>query len=109
MATANKLTVAYAEAMLAATPVALLVEGKKPARLAGVGNDQIMKMEREMDNLQSQYKLVEQTYGQEVLNMVLAKGYLTKILRNDAVAAYLRAEEPELLTEFELIVQTTSL
>ena len=109
MSSANSLTIAYAEAMLAATPVALLVEGKRPARLAGVGSDQILKMEREMSNLQNQYKLVEQTYGQEVLNLVLAKGYLTKLLRNEAVAAYLRSEEPELLSEFESIVQTTSL
>jgi hypothetical protein len=109
MSTANTLTISYAEAMLAATPTAMLVEGKKPARLDGVGKDQVLKMEREMGNLQSQYKLVEQTYGQEVLNLVLAKGYLTKLLRNESVAAYLRAEEPELLAEFETIVQTTSL
>jgi hypothetical protein len=109
MSSANTLTISYAEAMLAATPTALLVEGKKPARLDGVGKDQVLKMEREMSNLQTQYKLVEQTYGQEVLNLVLAKGYLTKLLRNESVAAYLRAEEPELLAEFETIVQTTSL
>jgi hypothetical protein len=36
-------------------------------------------------------------------------GYLTKLLRNESVTAYLRAEEPELLAEFESIVQTTSL
>jgi len=109
MSSANTLTISYAEAMLAATPAAMLVEGKKPARLAGVGNDQVLKMERELGNLQTQYKLVEQTYGQEVLNLVLAKGYLTKLLRNESVAAYLRAEEPELFAEFESIVQTTSL
>ncbi len=62
-----------------------------------------------MSNLQSQYKQVEQTYGQEVLNMVLAKGYLTKLLRNESVAAYLRSKEPDLLAEFELIVQSTAL
>jgi hypothetical protein len=94
---------------LAGTPAARLVGGKKPARLASVGNEQVLKMEREMSNLQTQNKLVEQTYGQEVLNLVLAKGDLTKLLCNESVAAYLRAEKPELLAEFETIVQTTSL
>ena len=40
------------------------------------------KMEREMANLQGQYKMVEQTYGQDVLNLVLARGYLAKLLEN---------------------------
>ena len=62
-----------------------------------------------MSNLQTQYKLVEHSHGQEVLNLVLAKGYLTKILRNECVAAYLRVKEPDLLAECESIVQTTTL
>ncbi|MNM61187.1 RepB plasmid partitioning protein [compost metagenome] len=66
-------------------------------------------MEREMTNLQGQYKLVEQTYGQDVLNLVLAKGYLAKLLENVSVSAFLRQRDPDLLAEFELIVQTVSL
>ena len=66
---------------------------------------QVAKMEREMSNLEGQYKLVEQTYGQDVLNLVLAKGYLTKLLANKPVARYLKQKQPELLTEFEAIVQ----
>ena len=42
-------------------------------------------MEREMANLQGQYKMVEQTYGQDVLNLVLARGYLAKLLENKQV------------------------
>jgi hypothetical protein len=41
-------------------------------------------MEREMSNLQGQYKLVGQTYGQDVLNPVLAKGYLAKLLETNS-------------------------
>jgi hypothetical protein len=63
------------------------------------------KMEREMANLQDQYKMVEQTYGQDVLNLVLAKGYLTKLLENQSVARYLHQNQPEVLAAFEGIVQ----
>ena len=62
-----------------------------------------------MNNLQGQYKLVEQTYGQDVLNLVLAKGYLAKLLENELVAQYLRQRQPDLLAEFETIVETVSL
>lgn len=109
MVLANNITVAYAEALLVATPAAMLVEGKKPAKLAGVSQEQMARMEREMSNLQDQYKMVEQTYGQDVLNLVLARGYLTKLLENTTVARYLRQRHPEVLEQFENIVATTSL
>lgn len=52
-----------------------MLDGKKTAKLTGLTADQMARMEREMTNLQGQYKAVEQTYGQDVLNLVLAKGY----------------------------------
>ena len=109
MISANTVTVSYAQAMLMATPPALLVDEKKATKQPGVTQEQMAKMEREMGNLQGQYKLVEQTYGQDVLNLVLAKGYLTKLLANKPVARYLKQKQPELLTEFEAIVQAASL
>ena len=109
MISANTVTVSYAQAMLMATPPALLVDEKKATKQPGVTQEQMAKMEREMGNLQGQYKLVEQTYGQDVLNLVLAKGYLTKLLANKPVVRYLKQKQPELLTEFEAIVQAASL
>ena len=109
MLAANNVTVSYAEALLVATPSARLVDGKKPSKLTGVSPEQMAKMEREMSNLQGQYTLVEQTYGQDVLNLVLAKGSLTKLLESESVAQYLRQRQPDLLAEFEAIVATVSL
>ena len=62
-----------------------------------------------MSNLQGQYKMVEQTYGQDVLNLVLAKGYLARLLENKSVARYLKQRQPEVLAESEVIMQTVSL
>jgi ParB-like chromosome segregation protein Spo0J len=109
MVSANTVTVAYAEAMLVATPSEMLVEGKKPAKLSGLTQEQMAKMEREMSNLQGQYKMVEQTYGQDVLNLVLARGFLTKLLDNKQVVRYLKQWQSEVLAEFETIVQTVSI
>ncbi|AXW69695.1 chromosome partitioning protein ParB [Ralstonia solanacearum] len=109
MIAANNVTVSYAEALLVATPAARLVDGKKPAKLTGVTHEQMAKMEREMSNLQEQYKIVEQTYGQDVLNLVLAKGYLVKLLECQPVLAYLRQHQPDLVPEFESIRDVVSL
>ena len=109
MVSANIVTVAYAEAMLVATPVDLLVDGKRPHKLAGVSQEQMGKMEREMGSLQGQYKIVEQSYGRDVLNLVLARGYLVKLLENAAIARRLQQNFPELLSEFEVLVKTVAL
>jgi hypothetical protein len=109
MVAANNITVAYAQALLAATPSELLVGEVKTRKLRGVTSEQMAKMEREMGNIQGQYKLIEQTYGQDVLNLVLAKGYLVKLLDNAAVIRYLRQNQPDVLAEFENVVQTVSL
>ena len=66
-------------------------------------------MEREMGNLQEQYKLVEDSYGQDVLNLVLAKGYLTKLLQNNEISRYIQNAQPDVFTEFVTIVETVSL
>ncbi|MFM0069580.1 plasmid partitioning protein RepB C-terminal domain-containing protein [Paraburkholderia sediminicola] len=109
MVAANNVSVSYAEALLVATPAARLVEGKKPRKLTGVSPEQMAKMEREMSNLQGQYKLVEQTYGQDVLNLVLAKGYLAKLLENESARQYIAQHHPDLMAEFESIIATISL
>jgi len=109
MISANNLSASYAEAMLVATPVELLVDGKKPSKLAGVSPEQIARMEREMSNVQAQYRLVEESYGQDVMDLVLAQGYIAKLLDNTEVTRYLKRRQPEILVEFERLVQTASL
>jgi hypothetical protein len=42
-------------------------------------------------------------------NLVLAKGYLARLVENELVAQYLRQRQPDLLAEFETIVETVSL
>lgn len=109
MLSANSLTMNYAEALLAATPVEMLVDGTKPATMKGVTPEQMARMEREMANLQSQYKLIEENYAEDVLNLVLAQGYLAKLLENVAVRRYVAQQSPEIYEQLKLIVELNSL
>ena len=109
MISANNLTTTYADALLAATQPDMLVEGKKPKKRAGITQEQMSRMEREMANVQGQYKLAEQTFGQDVLNLVLARGYLAKLIENKAVSRFLKQRYEDVLEQFENIVQATSL
>jgi len=109
MISANNITIPYIEALLAASPAQLLVKEAKPKKLSGVSAEQMLKMEREMSNLQDQYKLIEETYGQDVLNLVLAKGYLSKLLNNAEVSRYIKNSQPEVFSQFISIVEAVSL
>lgn len=109
MISANNITIPYAEALLAASPAHLLVSEVKPKKVKGVSAEQMLKMEREMGNLQEQYKLVEESYGQDVLNLVLAKGYLAKLIENDEVSRYIQHSQPDVFSEFVTIVESVSL
>lgn len=109
MVATNNITVPYAQALLAATHSSLLVNEGAQKKIKGVTPEQMLKMEREMANLEGQFKLIEQSYGQDVLNLVLAKGYLAKLLGNEAVIRFLSQNTPDILREFSSIVQATSL
>ncbi|MEZ2354863.1 plasmid partitioning protein RepB C-terminal domain-containing protein [Caballeronia sp. RCC_10] len=89
MLAANNVSATYAEALLAATPTDRLVDARRRPRRIAASQEQIARMEREMNNLQGRYKLAEQSFGQDVLNLVLARGYLAKLLENEEVMRYL--------------------
>jgi hypothetical protein len=109
MLATNNITVVYAQALVAATPPQMLVGEAKPRKVAGVTAEQMAKMEKEMGNVHEQFKLVEQSYGNDVLNLVLVKGYLAKLMDNRAVVRFLSQRSPDVLAEFENIAQTVSL
>jgi hypothetical protein len=109
MVSTNNITVSYAQALVAATPSNMLIGETKPRKIAGVSADQMAKMEREMGNLHEQFKLAEQSYGQDILNLVLAKGYLAKLMSNEAILHHLTRKHPDVLSEFDGIVRMVNL
>ena len=62
-----------------------------------------------MSRVQTQYKDAEQNYGSDLLNLVVAKGYMTKLLSNEVVKNYILRHEPDILEQFELVVNTVSM
>nr|WP_274709019.1 plasmid partitioning protein RepB C-terminal domain-containing protein [Variovorax sp. S12S4] len=74
MISANSITVAYARALVMATAAEMLVKGKAVHKGRGVSQEQVDRMEREMSGLQDHYRMIEQTFGEDMLNLVLARG-----------------------------------
>jgi len=49
--------------------------------------------------------MIEQSYGIDHLDLVLAMGYLARLTENVRVVHHLARHHPELLAEFQRIVQ----
>ena len=109
MCSMNNFSVNYAGALLAATTSDQLLEPSQTKGLKGLSSAEIARMEQEMSLVQNRFKVIEQSYSNDVLNMVLARGFLNKLVSNKAVASYLQRRQPDLLEEFRSIVKITSL
>ena len=48
-------------------------------------------------------------YGDSVLNLVVASGYVSSLVGNPRVSRFLERHHPEILTEFKAIVAATPL
>jgi hypothetical protein len=102
-------SVTYSKAMLAATPQDHLIESEKPKRFKGISAEQIAQMESEMAKLQREMKLIEDSYGPDHLNLVLARGYLVTLLENQKVSRYLTQNHIGILGEFRRISEVVSM
>jgi hypothetical protein len=86
MIASNIIAVAIAKALLKATPPEQRANVNTAKReMKTVHIEQIEKLENEMSQVQEKYKEAESSYGSDLLNLVVAKGYLTKLLANGAV------------------------
>ena len=108
MVAMNKYTGNYARSLLAATPQDQLVAPDKPKQIRGLSAEQMSLMERESANLERQFKIVEQSYGTDHLDLVLAKGFLAKLLKNARIVRYLAHHHSGILAEFQKLADMES-
>lgn len=108
MVNANNYSVAYIAAILAGTPQAQLVEANKPKRINGVTPQAVARMEKELARLQEGITQIQDTYGQDHLQLTVLRGYVGKLLGNARVVRYLMQTRPEFLSEFQTIAEMES-
>lgn len=102
MEAANNYTAPYANALYVATPHEQLVTQKK-RKIAGVSEEQIERMETELDRIRRDIKHVEEDYGTNMLRLVVANGYISRLLDNDHVRGFLQRHHTVLLEQLIVI------
>lgn len=99
----NKYSISYAKSLVAATPESQLVRGTKTVK--GLSQQQIDMMEGESAALDREFKAIEQGYGSDHLDVVLATGYVARLLENARVVRHLAQRHPDILAEFQKIAE----
>jgi hypothetical protein len=99
----------FIRTILAATPDEQLVAPRHAKDGDDVSREQIARLERELAVAQSRTKYVEDTYGEDNLQLTIARAYLAKLLSKPTILRWLEAHQPEYLAEFQEIVDIASL
>lgn len=107
MISANCFTQTYARMVLTATRPEMLVV-KKEKIPTEVNAEEITRMEREMEKLYHDYKTVEDSLGETMLVLVVAKGYLARLLRNETISGYVSRCHAELIEELSAIMEAVT-
>lgn len=99
----------YVKCLVAATPPEQLIEEERPKEVRGLSPEDVAKMEHEMATLGREFKLIEESHGKNVLNLVIVNGFLKKLLDNARVVRFLSQNHPEILAEFQKILEARNL
>lgn len=102
MVAMNRYSMGYVKSIVAATPDDQLIEGKR-RQIRGLSDEQIALMAQESAQLDREFKLIEQTYGSDHLDLVLAAAYVSSLLANARIVRHLAQYHSDLLTEFQKI------
>lgn len=99
MVAANRFSASHAQMLFAMTPQDQLLEPEKPKQLRGLRPEDMARMEKEMEGLSEDFRLIEETHGRNVLDLVLACAYLRKLFGNSAVAKYVSQHFADFIVE----------
>ena len=88
MIAAANVTGSYAKVLLAGIRQGDLVSPEKTKKVIDIDPERIERMQREMEAVQTDFKAVETTYGANVLRLVVATGYLGRLIQNEQIRRY---------------------
>jgi ParB-like chromosome segregation protein Spo0J len=109
MVSANIFSRAYVQALLIGTPKDQLINPDMPKQAKGLSAEELARMEQEMKAVEPNFKAVEQSYGENVLNLTLARGYVKKLLLNAKVVRFLSSKHLDIFAEFEAVAAMETL
>lgn len=71
--------------------------------------EDLARIEHEMRVQEKDFRMLDETYNEHVMALTIARGYLRSLLENSRIVRFLSQHYREYLTEFQRIVESTSL
>jgi len=96
MVAANKFAASYADMILATTRPEGLNDSAKPKK-SKICVEDLARMEAEMERLRQDCQAVETEMGDTMLALVVAKGFMSRLLRNENIHGHLKRYHGDLL------------
>lgn len=109
MVSGSNYTRAYADALIIGTPAEQLVSGSKPKSPHGISDDEVTRMEKEMEVLERDYRLHQDGFGENSLHLNAVQRYVKRLLENGKVKRFMTNRYPELLEELQELATLESL
>ena len=106
MISANRFVLPYVKMLLAASRPEMLMEEK--TRRIGATPEDIARMERQLEKLYQDYKVDEDALGESMLVLVVAKGFIGRLLRNEALSVYLTRHHGHLMGELTSVMEAVA-
>ena len=92
----DNFTKSYVEALLIGTPKSQLADAVEKKKIKGLSDQDYSKMEKEIAELSRDIKAVESNYGTNMLKLVVANGYVSRLLDNSRISKYINRNQPEI-------------
>ena len=109
MVSANNYSSNYVNALLATTKPVDLIKPDELKKSTGLTTEQMAKLEREMASINHDYKDLEASYGDDMLLLVIASGFIEKLISKPEIERFLDSRHPEILENFRSVVASSSL
>lgn len=71
--------------------------------------EKLLKLENEIAHVESEFKIIEDSYGLNVLNLSFVKKYLETLLQNDQVNKFIKEQSPAIYDQFINLVDLDNL
>ena len=105
----NNFSVSCARSLLLATARDQLVEPSKPKPGLEQTRENLARLEREVGNLRKEIAEIEETYATDHLKLIVTRGHLEALFRNDEVARYLDLHHGDIFGELRKLVEATNM
>lgn len=99
MVATNTYTNSYAQALLLGTQVEMLVRPEKPKAVQGLKAEDVAQMEKEMETLERDFKVYQNSYGENALTLNVVQRYVKRLVENSQIKRFLGKRYPEIQEE----------